>query len=287
MGVGSGLSYARLRVRVMGRLHIARDMEVEQRMSTKARARTQELRRVQMAAAARAARRRRLLRWVWGLVVVALVVAIAVTVVQAVGGDDDGGPPEVSGEVVTPANASDDGIHTVGTASAPVTVGIYYDYMCPACGAFEAANAEELDRLLDDGTVKVELRPLSFLDEMSEGTRYSTRAANAFATVVDGAPDQAWDFHNALYASQPAEGTEGLSDDEIGDIARDVGVPDDVVARFADDTYVNWVADITQQSFDSGVNSTPTVTIDGEVFTGDVFSVGPLTEAIEAAADTK
>lgn len=232
----------------------------------------------------RARRQRRVAR-VWSAVVVALVVAIVVAVVNAAGGGDDGGAPEVKGEIVTPANATDAGVHTVGDAAAPVTVGVYYDYMCPACGAFEAANAEELDRLLDQGTIRVDLRPISFLDEMSEGTRYSTRAANAFATVVDGAPDQAWDFHNALYATQPAEGTEGLSDDEIGDVARSAGVPDDVVARFADDTYVNWVASATEQAFDSGVDGTPTVTIDGEVFTGDVYSVGPLTEAIEAAAD--
>ena len=255
-------------------------------MSTKARIKSQELRRQHEAAAARAAKRRRLLRWVWAAVVLALVVAIAAAVVNSIGGDDDG-RPEVTGDIVTPANASDAGVFSVGDDTAPVSVEIYYDYMCPACGAFEAANADELDRLIGEGTIQVDLQPISFLDDMSEGTKYSTRAANAFATVVDEAPENAWDFHNALYASQPSEGTEGLSDEEIGDIASGVGVPAEVVERFADRTYVNWVASVTEQTFDSGVDRTPTVTINGEVFKGDVFTLGPLTEAIEAAADSR
>lgn len=102
----------------------------------------------------------------------------------------------------------------MGKADAPVTVEIYFDYMCPACGAFEAANGDELDRLLEAGVVRVELRPLSFLDDQSNGTAYSTRAANAIATVADAAPG-----------------------------------------------------------------------IDGEVFAGDVYTPGPLTAAIESAAD--
>ena len=44
---------------------------------------------------------------------------------------------------------------------------------------------------------------------------------------------------------------------------------------------------MTQKAFDSGIQGTPTIKIDGEVFTGDVYSVGPLTQAIESAAGDK
>jgi protein-disulfide isomerase len=165
-----------------------------------------------------------------------------------------------------------------------VTVEIYYDYMCPACGAFEAVNGDELDGLMNDGVARLELRPISFLDETSEGTRYSTRAANAFATVVDSAPDLAWDFHQALFADQPEEGTEGLSDDDIAAIASDSGVPADTVDRFTDLTFEQWVAAVTEEAFDSGVTGTPTIKINGEVFDGDPYTVGDLTETIESAA---
>jgi hypothetical protein len=122
-----------------------------------------------------------------------------------------------------PAHLDDSGAFIVGQDSAPVVVEIYYDYMCPACGAMEKVNGAELDRLMQDGTIRIALRPISFLDRQSQGTRYSARAANAFATVVNDAPVKAWAFHTALYAAQPEEGSEGLSDAQIKDIATGAG----------------------------------------------------------------
>jgi protein-disulfide isomerase len=251
--------------------------------SKQSRIRTQELRRAQQEAAARKAKQRRIVQVLGGVVILGLVAAIVVAVINATGGGDRD-VPGPTGEVVAPRNITDSGAVVVGAADAPATVEVYYDYMCPACGAFEAANGDELDRLMSEGVARLELRPISFLDETSEGTRYSTRAANAFATVVDSAPDLAWAFHRALYAEQPQEGTEGLSDDEIAAIATGAGVPDDAVERFTDATFEQWVAAVTEEAFDSGVEGTPTIKINGEVFEGDPYTVGDLTEAIESAA---
>jgi protein-disulfide isomerase len=255
-------------------------------MSKQSRIRTQELRKAQLEAAARRAKQRRILQVLGGVVILGLVAAIVVVVINASGGDDRK-VAEPTGEVVAPQNLTASGAVEVGDANAPATVDIYYDYMCPACGAFEAANGDELDRLVTEGVARLELHPISFLDELSEGTRYSTRAANAFATVVDGAPDLAWAFHGALYADQPEEGTEGLSDDDLAAIATDAGVPADVVDRFTDATFEPWVASVTAEAFDGGVERTPTIKINGEVFEGDPMTVGDLTEAIESAAGTQ
>jgi protein-disulfide isomerase len=251
-------------------------------MSKQGRLRTQELHRVQQAAARQQAKRRRVFAVLGGLVILGLVVAIVVAVLNAAGGEDK--PSAATGNAAAPRNLTPTGAIPVGSADAAVTVEIYYDYMCPACGKFEAANAAELDRLLEDGTIRVELRPLSFLDKQSSGTEYSTRTANAIATVADAAPEQAWDFHTALYDEQPAEGSRGLTDDQIASIATGAGVPEDVADRIADGTYRSWVAKVTQKAFDTGINQTPTVKINGAVFDGDVFTTGPLTQAIESAA---
>ena len=215
------------------------------------------------------------------IVIVALLITIAVVVSRSLTSDDGNATP--SGPVVVPANL-EDGAFPVGEADAPVTLDLYYDYMCPACGAFEAVNAEDLTRLIDDGTLRVNLRVLSFLDRMSNGTDYSTRAGNAYATVVDGSPEHVWDFHNALYANQPREGTDGLSDAEIADIAVGVGVPDEVVDRFSDETYRGWVGQSTEDANADGVNGTPTIKIDGELYEGDWSTPGELAKAIEDAA---
>jgi len=254
-------------------------------MSKEARIKTRELRQAQMAAA----RRRNRVRLAGGVVIVGLLVAIIAVVVNAASNGDavsngDSSPNSASGQLVTPANLTDAGAIPVGQAAAPVTLEIYLDYMCPACGKFEQANSGEIDRLVKAGTVKVHLRPISFLDRASKGSKYSTRAANAMATVADRAPESVWAFNTELFNQQPEEGTRGLSDEQIAELALKAGVSRDVADAFTERTFERWVANTTDAAFKSGLQGTPTIKINGTVFEGNVYASGPLTQAIEAAA---
>ncbi len=215
----------------------------------------------------------RVARWVGVGVLVALLVAVVAVVARDPGATDPT-PRTDDGGLVAPGGLGPDDSIRVGDG--PVTVTVYFDYLCPACGAFEEANGDTLDELLESDAVTVDLRPISFLDELSEGTAYSTRSANALATVVDGDPDHVWAFHRALYAHQPPEGAEGLTDDEIAGLARDVGVPDRVSALFEEGRFDAWVAERTEAAFAGGVEGTPTILVDGEPFTGDPYRAGSL-----------
>lgn len=226
------------------------------------------------------AARYRVARWVGVGVLVALVVAVIAVVLRDPAATDPA--PGADGEVVAPSGLGADGSIPIGDG--PVTVTVYFDYLCPACGAFEQANGETLQQLLEAEDVTVDLRPISFLDRLSEGTEYSTRSANALATVVDSAPDHAWSFHRALYAHQPPEGAEGLTDEELASIARDVGVPAQVTELFAERRHEGWVAEQTAQAFASGVEGTPTILVDGEPFTGDPYQPGSLAAVVGRAA---
>lgn len=249
-------------------------------MSKEARTKARELRLAQVAAA----RRRRNRVWLaGGVVIVGLLVAI-IAVVANTASNGDSSPNSASGQLVTPANLTDTGAIPIGPATAPVTLEIYLDYMCPACGKFEQANSGEIDRLIKAGTVKVQLRPISFLDRTSKGSKYSTRAANAMATVADRAPGSVWAFNTELFNQQPEEGTRGLSDDQIAELARKAGVSRDVADTFTKRTFERWVGNSTDAAFKSGIQGTPTIKINGTEFEGDVYASGPLTQAIEAAA---
>lgn len=254
-------------------------------MSRQARNRSRAARTARALAEQRVRRRNRRLAAAGGLIIIGLLAAIGIAVVNAVGTDDP--PPDAAptGQVVAPATATAGGALAVGTAAAPVKVQVYLDYMCPFCGRFERANGAEIDRLVADGTISLELHPLSFLDRMSQGSKYSTRTANAVATVADRAPEKLLAFHAALFARQPAEGSRGLADDEIAALAREAGVPPGVVDDFAARTFEPWVTKATAAAFDSGITGTPTVKIDGKVFDGDLYTVGPLTDAIASAKD--
>lgn len=235
--------------------------------------------------------------------VIALAVVIILIVVQsnqpgiAYTGDD--ADTLTLADVTAPSTAESNGGIPVGAdggagepaADGDVVVSVYFDYMCPACGDFEAANDSELRALLQEGGVTVEYHMVSFLDAQSAGGEYSTRAGNASAVVADQAPAQFSDFHSALFEHQPSEGGKGLSDEEIADLAIEAGVPQDVVDQFtatAPDaewrTFAPWLkANTNQMATDLGAIRTPTVLIDGEQFTGDPYTPGVLTAAIEAA----
>ncbi|MET4225124.1 DsbA family protein [Oerskovia enterophila] len=180
-----------------------------------------------------------------------------------------------------------------GDESAPVTVEVYVDYMCPVCGQFEAVNGESLAALREAGSVRVVFHPVAILDRYSQGSQYSTRAASSAALVADRAPDAFQDFHAGLLAHQPQEGTAGLSDAQIADVARAGGVPADVVAELADGgaaEFAPWVATATQAATSDPALAgprgfgTPTIVIDGERWAGDWSDAQSLVQAIEGTS---
>lgn len=248
-------------------------------MGKQARDRARALRGAQAAIQAQRSRRRR----VWllgGALILVLLGSIGFAVARAATRPGTA----ATGAVVRPAGATEDGALVIGDAGAPVRLAVFVDYLCPFCGRFEHANGAELARLVQDKTVRLELHPLAFLDRMSRGSEYSTRTANAVATVADRAPDRLLAVNQALFDRQPAEGTAGLTDDEIATLAREAGVPAEVVQQFRDRRFRPWVTAATGAAFSGGITGTPTVRIDGEPFTGDLYTVGPLTRAITAAA---
>lgn len=185
----------------------------------------------------------------------------------------------VVGTVVAVLAVVVDGGVVTGESSAPVTVTVYADYLCPFCARFEGEVSPWLDEQREAGEVAVDYRPISILDNASS-TRYSTRAANAAACVADTSPDSFADVNVALFAAQPPEGGPGLPDEDLVRIAEDAGATD-VEACVADRTFTDWVATVTDQASRDGVTSTPTVLVDGEPVEASLEAVQA---AVEAAA---
>jgi len=136
---------------------------------------------------------------------------------------------------------------------------VYLDPMCPACAAFGTTVEPEL-RATDGVTVV--LHPIAFLDDQSADGSYSTRAASAIREVAAGSPGELEAFVQRLWQFQPAEGST-LTDEQLGEHALAVGVPEEVVARFPEHRYAGAVADSTDAAFAAGVQGTPAVYVDG------------------------
>lgn len=226
-------------------------------MSTSARKSRDRAAALRREAEARARRRR---RWV-------VILAVAVLVAVIVGGtalltsrDTTG---QGGGAATAPAGADGYGV-VVGEADAKKVV-IYEDFQCPVCGAFEHASASQVAQGIDDGKVRVEYRIVAFLDQASQN-QYSSRAANAAASVLDVAgPDAFKKFHDTLYANQPAENTAGPDNDQLIEWAVQAGADrGQVTEAINSGQFDQWVVDATDQMSKDGVTGTPTIVIDGE-----------------------
>lgn len=205
-------------------------------------------------AAERAARRRR--RTVVGLCAIAGLLVIALVVAAIVSTRQDDGP------VAAPAGTTEQGGVLVGDPAAEHTVVVYYDYQCPFCAQFEAQTGPWLAEQREAGALAVEYRPISFLDEASQG--YSTRAAAAAACVAGDSGADFAAFTDDLFAQQPEEGGSGLPEEVVLQAARDAGAGEEATACITDGTYAAWAEQTTQRAIDSGVTSTPTVLVDGQ-----------------------
>ncbi len=177
----------------------------------------------------------------------------------------------------------------------PDTVNIvtYIDLFCPVCQAFEQANGEQLGTWVSNGLATLEVHPISILDGSSLGTRYATRAANAMACVANYQPDVFFQATTAMYASQPAEGTSGLTNDEIAQVLASAGVTEPKVGDcILNETFTQWVADATTRTRSPlpnsdvpGVSGTPTVLVNGVQYTGVLNDAAAFSDFVTAVAN--
>jgi protein-disulfide isomerase len=149
-----------------------------------------------------------------------------------------------------------------GKADAKVTVTAYEDFQCPACKQFEEADRTLLRSYADQGKIKILYKPVAILDDRST-TNYSSRSGSAAAVVLNVAPTLWIKYHDALFAAQPEEGSAGLPDAQLVDMAVSAGVTKaQVEAAITSHKYTGWMAKNTED-FSKKYNSTPTILING------------------------
>lgn len=199
--------------------------------------------------------------WVSVAVVVVLVLVAALVVWM----NNSASSPD---PVVTPDAAvinSETGAIAVGDGDQ--TMDTYIDFMCPVCNQFEQAYGEAIQGLVDDGTITLNIHPISILDRASSGTEYSTRSANAMYCVAAADGTAAVPFMQAMFANQPDEGSTGLTNEQILAIAAGVGVTG-IDACVNDGEYSGYVTAMTEKTpvapGAQGIG-TPTIAINGEV----------------------
>lgn len=147
-----------------------------------------------------------------------------------------------------------------GNPDAKVSLVEWGDYQCPACAQFEQQVAPVIiDEYVNTGLITFQFRDFAFLGPES------TRAAEAAACAVD--QDRFWDMHSTIYANHDGENRGAYSDNRLKAMAEELGLDmAEFEPCFDDNAHESAVADSYEEGSAQGVNSTPTLQINGEVF---------------------
>jgi len=201
-------------------------------------------------------------------VTLGVVVALVLVTVLVVTLNNAATPKPLPTEVNTPSASnidSETGAILVGAGENRLDT--YVDFMCPVCNQFEQVYGSEIQGMVDDGSMTLGIHPISILDRQSSGTQFSTRAASAAYCVAIADADASLPFLQAMFENQPSEGSKGLTNNEIIDIAAGVGVTG-IDSCVNDGTYAGYVTAMTEktpiQPGGSGI-ATPTIAVNGQV----------------------
>lgn len=225
-------------------------------------------------------------------IVVATVVAV-LAIAAIVGGviiADQNRQAEVSkGGSSLPTGASAMGAGLVANPSAPAnvpTLDIWADFQCPACKQFEDAFGNQVNEMAQNNEIRLRVHVLSFLDK-NLGNDSSNRSANAGFCAAD--QDAFLPFFRGIYAIQPAQEGQGYTDAQLKQVAQASGINGAGIDRWQKcydaREHNQYVESVQTQSAKDGVNSTPTIKLDGKPL--QLQGLTPQSFAAQVKAATK
>jgi protein-disulfide isomerase len=204
---------------------------------------------------------------------------VIVLAVLAAGGVFGGGSGSTPAGDLSPAVADRlaGDAHVLGAAAAPVTVLEFADFQCPYCRAFWAAPLQQLKRdFIDTGVAR-----LAFRHAIVVGPE-SVLAAEAAECAAD--QGEFFAYHDVLYDAQGPENAGYLTQARLSGFASRVGLDvttfDQCLAGHRHRDQVNRASN---EASDAGVNSTPSVFVNGRRI-ANPFDYAALRAAVVAAS---
>jgi protein-disulfide isomerase len=202
----------------------------------------------------------------YGLIAAMVIVAVVVIAILVV---------LTRGRSPAPTTAQLEG-ESMGAADAPVVVVEYADYQCPYCRQFAMGAEQQLvTDYVDTGKVRFIFRNFAFIGNES------FLAAEAAQCAAD--QGQFWAYHDLLFDKQGAENSGVFSASNLKDYAASLGLD---TTRFNQclnsGRYLSLVRQQSSQAQQTGISSTPTLMVNGQVVQNG-SSYPTLQAAIEAA----
>jgi protein-disulfide isomerase len=207
-----------------------------------------------------------------GLVIgVAIVAILAFNQLGGRGGDDLIEPTGTYPDAIVDGTA-------LGSPDAPVVMEVFEDFQCPVCARHSLTVEPVLvARYVNNGTLRIVHRDLAFLGNES------VLAASAATCALD--QDAYFDMALWMYENQGSENRGGFRRERLDQMAERAGLDMGAYATCMDDPATQAEVDAkTREITGMGINSTPTVRINGGTPIVGLQTADALGTAIEAAA---
>jgi protein-disulfide isomerase len=161
---------------------------------------------------------------------------------------------------------------------------VYEDFQCSACRTFEESSGAAIQRLADEGKVRVVYYPFTVFG--SQPQRNDSIRAWAAAKCV---PANIWArYHDLLYASQPAQtAADGFAVSALVQLGRNAGITSPSFTQCVESQqYAAQDPPLSDQILNSGVSSMLTLKLNGQALNPNVTSSELRREIISASAGT-
>ena len=224
------------------------------------------------------------------LLITAIVGGIGVVVLGALILFQGGQQGSTTTGLVTPTSPTQVALaddRTIGEADAPVTLEVWSDFQCPACGQYARTVEPALvSKYVAPGTLRIVHRDAAFQGARS-GSSYDESVEAAAGARCAAQQDAYWPFHDWLFANQDGENKGAFATTRLTSLASAAGL--DVTAWkacVATGTEQTAARSETAQALAAGVDATPTMRLNGQTIVGlrGVTELGGLIEAAAAAA---
>jgi protein-disulfide isomerase len=184
-------------------------------------------------------------------------------------------------EVIDPTfhNATiTDGL-TMGDPNAPIKLVEFADFQCPGCGSYWA-NTEPaiIQNYVETGKVFYTFSPFSFVGSFVRNNPYDESIKAAEAAYCANDQGKFWQYHDYLFVNQIGENQGAFSEKRLLAFAENLGLEMDTFTTCLKSAeHYQDVMDANAFATNSGINQTPSFTIDGVLVEGDLIT------ALEAA----
>ena len=195
---------------------------------------------------------------VGGIVAIVAVILVVAGVIWSAQQDKGGdGSAPASTEMGQPFNPYPDAELVEG---AP-TVHVYEDFRCPACKIFEDAFGQSITELAQDGKIALQVHLKTVIDTNFNQDNSAIAASNALCAADQGV----WtEYHKALFDNQPEEPNE-FSQEQFEQLAEQAGLSGEKLDAWTEcaqnETYVDYVKSVDDQSVKDGVTGTPSLSV--------------------------